>query len=689
LWIRSAKAISPSDLRHLPAAFLWLVNPNSWWRLIKDLVASFGHEPILWLLGLLTASFLFVGRGRAKNNLKQIANNVGLVRKDKITLTIRAIGLTLYLACGRPFLLVLVGWRLSVSTDVSDFSRSAGFGLLEAGYIWTILSFLRCLCYEHGVPRVHFRWRKVVRDALKRQLLWLVLLWVPLAFLIATLEVANKIAYGNSLGRLAFMVAMTATAVCIARVFRVATDRSMHTALISSSGMLRLQRFLGYPLSIVLPALLVVLAAMGYYYTALQLSREFINTALLVLSLVLGNNLALRGLVIAQRRLAYEEEIQRRKEKFETERAQEDDSASPADEMQIESFEIEEPEISQAQITEQTRALLQTFLLFSGLVGMWVIWNDVLPALNVLEDIHLWSYSVEVDGVTQVVPITLVSVLFAILIAVITFVGVRNLPGVLEISLLKYLPMDAGARYAFSTICKYVVFAIGFITASKYLGINWGSLKWLVAAMGVGIGFGLQEIIANFISGIIILFERPVRVGDIVTVDDIDGVISRIRIRATTITNWDRKEYIVPNKEFITGRVLNWTLSNAMNRIIINVGVAYGSDTERARELLLKAAEENSNVLDDPAPYATFEEFGDNTLNMTLRCFIPNLDNRLATITDLHHAIDDAFREAEISIAFPQRDVHLDAMRPLEVRLTPEQNATPRTDRSPKSSDTE
>jgi potassium efflux system protein len=320
---------------------------------------------------------------------------------------------------------------------------------------------------------------------------------------------------------------------------------------------------------------------------------------------------------------------------------------------------------------------------------MWVIWNDVLPALNVLEDIHLWSYSVEVDGVTQVVPITLVSVLFAILITIITFVGVRNLPGVLEISLLKYLPMDAGARYAFSTICKYVVSAIGFITASKYLGINWGSLKWLVAALGVGIGFGLQEIIANFISGIIILFERPVRVGDIVTVDDIDGVISRIRIRATTITNWDRKEYIVPNKEFITGRVLNWTLSNPMNRIILNVGVAYGSDTERARELLLKAAEEHPNVLDDPAPYATFEEFGDNTLNMTLRCFIPNLDNRLATITELHHAIDDAFREAEISIAFPQRDVHLDAVRPLEVRVMPEQNDAPQTDRSTKSSDTE
>ena len=183
------------------------------------------------------------------------------------------------------------------------------------------------------------------------------------------------------------------------------------------------------------------------------------------------------------------------------------------------------------------------------------------------------------------------------------------------------------------------------------------------------------------------------RVGDIVTVDNIDGVVSRIRIRATTITNWDRKEYIVPNKSFITGKVLNWTLSNPMNRIIINVGIAYGSDTELARELLLKAAQEHPNVLEDPPSVATFEGFGDNALNFLLRCFLPNLDNRLATITDLHLAIDKAFRKAGITIAFPQQDVHLAPTRPLEVRVMPEQNHTAaagkQKDPSTKSSGTE
>jgi potassium efflux system protein len=693
LWIRSAKVIGPSNFRNLPAAIVWMLNPSNWWQLLKDLVASFAHAAILWLLGLLAALLLFAGRSRAKSNLKQIAKSVGRVREDALMLTIRAFGWTLYLACGRPFLLVLVGWRLSALPVASDFSRAAGYGLLVAGYIWAILSFLNYLCREYGVAGIHFRWRDETRRALRRHLLWLEPLWVPLAFLITTLEAADNIAYGNSLGRLAFMVIMTAAAVFAARIYQTASDESVDARQASSQGLLFRQRYFWHPLSIGLPGLLVILAAMGYYYTALRMGWEFQNTALLVLGLVLGNNLALRGLVVAQRRLAYEEEVRKRSEKLEAEQEQEGDSPWTVGEMQIESFEIEEPEISQAQITEQTRALLQTFLFFSGLIGLWIIWSDVLPAMNVFGDIRLWSYSVEVEGVTKVVPITLISVLFAVLIAIITFVGARNLSGVLEITLFKYLPLDAGARYAFATICQYVVYIIGLIVAFNYIGINWGSLKWLVAALGVGIGFGLQEIIANFVSGLIILFERPVRVGDIVTVDNIDGVVSRIRIRATTITNWDRKEYIVPNKEFITGRVLNWTLSSPVNRIIINVGIAYGSDTELARELLLKAAQEHPNVLDDPPPVATFEGFGDNALNFTLRCFLPNLDNRLATITDLHLAIDKAFREAKITIAFPQQDVHLAPTRPLEVRVMPEQNQPgavgKQKDRSKKSSGTE
>jgi potassium efflux system protein len=132
-----------------------------------------------------------------------------------------------------------------------------------------------------------------------------------------------------------------------------------------------------------------------------------------------------------------------------------------------------------------------------------------------------------------------------------------------------------------------------------------------------------------------------------------------MQIRATTITSFDRRELIVPNKKFITEDVINWTLTDDVNRLVIEVGVAYGSDTKLAREILLKVARRNPFVLADPEPLATFDRFADSSLNFTLRCFLPNLDNRLTVINDLHSEIDREFREANIEIAFPQQDLHV------------------------------
>jgi potassium efflux system protein len=267
-------------------------------------------------------------------------------------------------------------------------------------------------------------------------------------------------------------------------------------------------------------------------------------------------------------------------------------------------------------------------------------------------------------------PLTLSDLLVGVIALLVTLLAAKNLPGVLEITLLQRLPLDAGARYALTTLLQYLIVGIGLVMAFSTIGFQWSSIQWLVAALGVGLGFGLQEIVANFISGIILLFERPIRVGDVVTLDDTTGVVSRIRIRATTIINYDKQEMLIPNKEFITGRVVNWTLTDKVNRVLINVGVAYGSDVNLAMKLMLDAANENANVLDDPAPVATFEAFGDNTLNLVLRSYLGAMENRLATISALHEAINRKFNEAGISIAFPQRDVHLDTSTPLDIRIS-------------------
>jgi small-conductance mechanosensitive channel len=271
------------------------------------------------------------------------------------------------------------------------------------------------------------------------------------------------------------------------------------------------------------------------------------------------------------------------------------------------------------------------------------------------------------------VAVTLIDLALSLAIGLMTWIAARTLPTVLEIVLRLRGGVGPGSRLALAALLRYGIATIGAIWALDMLGASWSKLQWMAAALGVGIGFGLQEIIANFISGLIILIERPVRIGDVVTVGDATGKITRVQIRATTLRNWDQQELLVPNKEFISGRVLNWSLSDENIRINFEVGIAYGSDAAKALELLSEAIAEQPITLDDPAPLVTFERFGDNALVLGVRCYIPNLNKRLETITALHLAIDRKFREAGIVIAFPQRDVHIDMTQPLEVRL----NRTP------------
>jgi potassium efflux system protein len=255
--------------------------------------------------------------------------------------------------------------------------------------------------------------------------------------------------------------------------------------------------------------------------------------------------------------------------------------------------------------------------------------------------------------------VTLGNVLTGIVIMVLTVVATANLPGLLELTVLQRMHYLKGERYAITTIVRYAIAIVGFSTAFNNFGVGWSRIQWLVAALGVGLGFGLQEIFANFVSGIIILFERPIRVGDIVTVGGISGTVARIRTRATTIVDFERKELVVPNKDFITNQVVNWTLTDSVLRVTIRVGIAYGSNTKLAEDLLYETARENADALEDPAPLVLFKSFGESSLEFELRVFCENADRMLGVRHALNMAVERKFREAGIEIAFPQRDIHI------------------------------
>ena len=315
---------------------------------------------------------------------------------------------------------------------------------------------------------------------------------------------------------------------------------------------------------------------------------------------------------------------------------------------------MEEPVIDVSTIDVQIRSLLNTLMGFAIVVGLWIVWARVLPALAMLDNVRLWNTQAIGEGGAAVTKwITLGSLAVAAIALMLTIAAAKSLPGVLELLLLKNLPLDAGSRYAVTTVSQYLLAVAGVIFVFNTIGVGWSKVQWLAAALSLGVGFGLQEIVANFICGLILLFERPIRVGDIVTVGDVTGTVSRIRIRATTITNWDRMEYVVPNKDLITGRLLNWTLSNTVNRIVITVAVAQGTDTDKARAALLSAARGHPLVMRDPEPMATFEGFGEYGLNMVLRCFLADFANRAKTIHELHTAVKQAFAAANIELALP------------------------------------
>jgi potassium efflux system protein len=485
----------------------------------------------------------------------------------------------------------------------------------------------------------------------------LVSVGLPAAVIAASHGVGTAPADRASLGRLAFMVAIFNLAWFLYTVLRPQGGAIGHYLAAFPQSLLNRLRYLWLSLAVGTPILLGVLAALGYYYSSAQLSQELVSTMWLVVGLLVARDLLLRWLTVARRKVAWQLARDRR-EAARAARAAREAGEAPQP-------VVEEPEIDLQAIDAQTRKLVGVVLSLAGAVGLWLVWESVLPALGLLKQVDLWQRSVGAGAAEHLEAITLADLLLALVVAVITASAARNLPGLLQITLLQYLEPTPGGIYAVKTLVQYAVVAVGTVLFFNTIGGSWTQIQWLVAALGVGLGFGLQEIFGNFVSGLVILFERPVRAGDIVTVGDLSGTVSRIQIRATTIIDADRREIIVPNKAFITERVVNWSLTDTVTRVTAQVGVSYRTDPEQAHRVILEAVRSVPLVLADPEPRVLFMGFGDNALSFTVYAFVADPASRLTLVHELHMAIARALREHGIEIPFPQRDLHLrtDALR--------------------------
>jgi small-conductance mechanosensitive channel len=649
IWIRGTSIPALSDLQKLRQAVQWFASIPNWKSVVSDVRASsregwFGFFPIALLLVLILAAFKF----RLYQLLKASGELASKRFCMKITPTARGLLATLLLAVIWPLATFLLGRLLVSSSGPNGFAAAVGQSLTDISYFLAALELLRWLCVDQGLAVAHFGWPEKMVQFIRNKIRSLYATAIPLLFIQGMMISQGNDDLSESLGRLASLLLFAVIAVYMHSIFK---PRGVIFQQLASQGLLpglySMRHFI-HVLGVAIPVSLSVLTLIGYYYAAYRLGASLEKSLLLIVSILYVGGVLFRWLLITRRSQAMEE-ARRIREEMERNPERVDGSGegtlTPVEQLMEELLTV----------NRQSREAVLSLLWLAGFGILYFIWKDLLPAVGGLSQSPLWTVSVGSD----IKEVNLMSLFNAGLTSLVTWLLIKNMPGLLNMAVQTYSSLDSGARYAATTLFRYLITIVGAITALNFLHIQWAQYGWLVAAISVGLGFGLQEIVGNFISGLILLFERPLRIGDTITVDNQTGVVTRIQMRATTIRNWDQQELIIPNKDLMTGKLLNWTLSNSNNRLVLQVGVAYGNDPDHVRNVLLAVVDQHPDVLKDPPPNIVLEEFGDNSLLFLVRCILNSMESRSRVRHEINTAIARAFEREKISIPFPQLDLHI------------------------------
>ena len=633
-WVANTRPLDLAWLRQLPInlALEWQegewrqVLPGNWQ--LPTIGALAGVPLLLGGIGLLWS------RRQIKTRLAVLHEQVGRLRSDTQLHTPRAVLLNIPLALPGPLTLAAAGSALLAGGG--GIAHGLGLAILQLSLAWAVIAWGRRLLVPDGVATKHFYWPADYAARLRWLLGGLGLALVPV-LMIASL--ARDADFGLSHRPVALVLLVAGL---LAMSFLLARLILAHAPFF---GVRLLRLVLGLAMAAV-PLVLVGLIVAGYEYTALSLVERFVITLYLLGLWILVEASVVRGLAVAARRLAFKRALARR-------RAHAQEGADGGLEV------VEEPPLDMEKINQQSLRLSKLILLIGFVFLLYLVWSDLLTVLGYLDQVAIWETDDIESGDLVGSTLSVADIFTALLIIGLTMIMARNLPGLLEVSLLSRLELKQGSAYAITSLLSYTIVGAGLVAALGTLGVSWDKLQWLVAALGVGLGFGLQEIFANFVSGLIILFERPVRIGDTVTLGNLTGTVSKIRIRATTVTDFDRKEIIIPNKTFVTDQLINWSLSDTVTRVVLTFGVAYGSDHRLVHRLLHQAADENVRVLADPEPQVFFMDYGDSTLNFELRVFVNALGDRLYATDEINCRVGELFAEHGVDIAFNQLDVWL------------------------------
>ncbi|KIU53687.1 potassium transporter KefA [Pseudomonas putida] len=643
-WIPSNKPLDFEWLRSVPERLQKQVVSLPWGSGINELADGLTQRPLLFLPLLLLIGALLWRRKYLYARLNKVHQDVGHFKRDSQWHTPQAILINILLAMPLSLGLALCGYALQI--DARGQNANLGAALWQIAQAWLVFYTAYRILAPGGVAELHFRWEKAQVEFLRG---WIRRLGSVVLALVGVVAVAEHQPSALADDVLGIGVVLTCYALMAWLLSRLLLSSPAHR----NTSLFR--KAVGVAFT-ALPVALFIAVCFGYYYTALKLTDRLIDTLYLLMFWLVIEAAFVRGLAVAARRLAYQRALSKRqatKEGLDGE------------------VIVEEPTLDIEQVNQQSLRLIRLALLGGFIAALYWVWADLISVFAYLDNITLYEYTSGTGAAMSMVPISLGDLLGALVIIGITFALAGNLPGLLEVLVLSRLNLAQGSAYATTTLLSYVIAGVGFVTTLSTLGVSWDKLQWLVAALSVGLGFGMQEIFANFISGIMILFERPVRIGDTITIGNLSGTVSKIRIRATTITDFDRKDIIVPNKTFITGQLINWSLTDTITRVTLKLGVDYGSDLDLVRTLLLQAANENPRVLKEPAPIVYFLNFGESTLDHELRMHVRDLGDRNPVLDEINRYINKEFKRQHINISFRQMEVYLKNMQGQEYKMVP------------------
>lgn len=638
-WVNSNNPIDFAWLKAFPALAFAEVG------VLTDYVGIENVQPNLLSTVLFTSIFLLIAllinwkKSAIKDRLASLASRVNTLTNDSHWLTPEAMFWTILLALPST-LMFFTAYNAIGFLFFNDPIAIGRWGVRVTLYWWffaTMLSLLRPngLAFRHfGMPQESNRiFQRIIKQSI----------WIVGLLLVSSIpSQIDEIGYLNdAIGQVMSIIAL---ALCLF-VVRPLLNRAIREyqkakkeegATNTSISLFRLLRLI----LVIVPISLIILIILGYYYTAVYLITHLLNSYFVILLWVFGRYFAYRFVAISARRLAYRR-LQDKRRKLR--------------EQVLENGTKEDETIKLSVVNQQIYRVTDLIGWMVLFVSLYVIWSDLISVAYYLDGVILWESN---EG-NQVESVTLLNLMRASLYVVITYVLIKNIAGILEVTVFSKMPLSKGTPQTIITMLTYIIVTFGSVSAFSALGISWTKIQWIFTALSVGLGFGVREIFGSFVSGSILLFERPIRVGDKVTVGQYTGIITKIRLRSTTLLNSDHMEVVLPNQAFVTDRFINWTLNNTITRLQIFFKVSYDTDLDLMQRLLLQAVHEAPKVLSEPKVEINMLHFGDNALEHELVVFVGELGDRIETMNFLQYRINQLFRENGIRFALNQLDVHL------------------------------